>query len=195
MNVIFLDFDGVINTLNKNLKPLEDENAMERRIKILGDICKKYDCKVVIESSHKEWIDEITLKTDVEWIKNMFDLFEKYGIECVGRVPNIQHEIEPGRFVDLWKEDEIIEYLNMHPEVEHFCVLDDDDLVTIPARENNDFSRSDLNKVRDYLISPLFYSNTNPNEAGLQMSHIDEVGEILKKENIFKTLEMSKRTK
>ena len=38
MNVIFLDFDGVINTLNGFIEPKEDENAIERRIKILGDI-------------------------------------------------------------------------------------------------------------------------------------------------------------
>ena len=60
MNVIFLDFDGVINTLNNTLYPREDENAVERRIKILGDICKLYDCKVVIESSYKDHINEET---------------------------------------------------------------------------------------------------------------------------------------
>ena len=31
MNVIFLDFDGVINTFNRNLAPIEEENAPEEK--------------------------------------------------------------------------------------------------------------------------------------------------------------------
>ena len=49
MNVIFLDFDGVINTIHNNTK----EN-IEKRIKTLSNICKKYDAKVVIEASAKD---------------------------------------------------------------------------------------------------------------------------------------------
>jgi aspartyl/asparaginyl-tRNA synthetase len=64
MNVIFLDFDGVINTFNRNLAPIEEENAPEERVKILGEICKKYDCKVVIEASAKDAIDEETMEID-----------------------------------------------------------------------------------------------------------------------------------
>lgn len=57
MNVIFLDFDGVIDTIY--YKTNED---MEKKIKILGDICHKYDCKVVIEASAKDSIDEETME-------------------------------------------------------------------------------------------------------------------------------------
>lgn len=185
MNVIFLDFDGVINTLNNTLYPREDENAVERRIKILGDICKLYDCKVVISSAHKDCIDEVTLETDIDWIQNYFNLFKKYGIEVVGRTPILERK--PGKpYTPFWKEEEIILYLEAHPEIEHFCVIDDDDLVKIPAREKGDFSKSDLNLVRDYLITTNFYSDKDPNEAGLQESHIKEVGKILEKENRFK---------
>ena len=63
MNVIFLDFDGVINTANYS-----SNIDMEKRIRLLAIICKKYDCKIVIASSHKDCIDEETLQTDVEWI-------------------------------------------------------------------------------------------------------------------------------
>lgn len=181
MNVIFLDFDGVINLNSK-----EDENAVERRIKILGDICKIYDCKVVIESSYKDHINEETLETDLDWIQEYFNLFQKYDIECIGRVPSIKKELRPGKFTDIWKEDEILEYLKMHPEIERFCIIDDDDRVSIPSKEKGDFSKSDLNLVRDYLISPIIYSDKYPNLAGLQESHIKEVGKILEKENRFK---------
>lgn len=186
MNVIFLDFDGVLDTYNKRLAPLEEEGAEEKRIKILGDICKLYDCKVVITSAHKDSIDEETLETNLDWMQEYFDLFKKYDIEVIGRTPCVKTEIEPGYFVDIWKEDEIILYLESHPEIEHFCVIDDDDLVTTPASKKGDYSKSDLNLVRDYLISPLLYSDKDPNLAGLQESHIKEVGKILEKENRFK---------
>lgn len=189
MNVIFLDFDGVINTLNEVLNPKEDKDAVERRIKILGDICKLYDCNIVIESSYKDHIDDETLKPDLDWIQEYFDLFEKYNIKCIGKVPNIKKIITHGSYettVNIWKEDEILLYLERHPEIEHFCVIDDDDRVSFPDKEKGNFRNSDLNKLRDYLISPLIYSDTNPNIVGLQESHIEEVGKILEKENIFR---------
>ena len=195
MNVIFLDFDGVLNSSYQFLRPFEvDENYTENRIKLVGDMCKKYDCKVVIISSHNDKIDEETLETNINWIKEYFRLFKKYGIEVIGRTPVIGKKREKYKYLyyDFWKEYEILEYLRLHPEIEHFCVIDDDDLVTIPAMEKGDFSRSDLNAVRDYLIVPPFYSNTDPNETGLQEYHIDEVGKILKKENKFKNLTRKK---
>ena len=186
MNVIFLDFDGVMNTLNDYFNFNNNPSIIENRFRILGDICKKYDCKVVISTSHKDRIDEETLETDIDWIKEYFRLFKKYGIEVIGRTPSLERK--KGKpyehyVVPVWKEEEIILYLKAHPEIEHFCVIDDDDLVTIPAREAGDFSRSDLNGVREYLVTTNFYSWTNPYESGLQESHINEVGEILKKEN------------
>ena len=57
MNVIFLDFDGVLETIHYD--SLDD---VEKRIKILAEICKEYDCKIVIEASTKEAIDEETLE-------------------------------------------------------------------------------------------------------------------------------------
>ena len=174
MNVIFLDFDGVINTFNSNLYPLESSDAVENRVKILSEICHKYDCKIVIESSHKSSFDPVTLETDVEWMQELFELFKKYDIEVIGITPEVSDTI--------WKEDEILLYLERHPEVEHFCVIDDDDLVIIPFKEKGDFSQSDLNKVREHLVVPIIYSKEDPNKAGLQKEHIEEVGEILQKE-------------
>ena len=67
MNVIFLDFDGTLNTIHYS-----SNEDIERRIKILADICKEYNCKVVIEASAKETIDEETLKTNNKWVKFIF---------------------------------------------------------------------------------------------------------------------------
>ena len=79
MNVIFLDFDGVLDTVHY----LSNEDV-EKRIKILADICKEYDCKIVIDASAKIAIDEETLEIDGEWVEFIFDCFNKYEIECIG---------------------------------------------------------------------------------------------------------------
>ena len=57
MNVIFLDFDGVLDT-----NYYKSEKDIEEKIAILANICHEYDCKVVIEASAKDMIDEETLE-------------------------------------------------------------------------------------------------------------------------------------
>ena len=168
MNVIFLDFDGVLDTLHKS-----SNEDIEKRIIILADICKEYNCKVVIEASSKSAIDEDTLETDSKWIKFIFNCFKKYGIECIGRTPSIEKKINNYSYLPIWKEDEIISYLYNHPEIEHFCIIDDDDLGE---------KQSDLNKVREYLVKTIYYSN-NPEEEGLLKEHKEEVGKVLKLNN------------
>ena len=72
-NVIFLDFDGVIDT-----NYFTSNNQMEEKIKILADICHELDCKVVIEASAKDSINEETLEidSDSEWINFLFSCFK-----------------------------------------------------------------------------------------------------------------------
>ena len=72
MNIIFTDFEGTLETLH-----LDSDEDIEKRIAILGTICKKYNCKVVIEAAAKVLIDENTLETENENIKKIFNLFNK----------------------------------------------------------------------------------------------------------------------
>ena len=169
MNVIFLDFDGVLDTSHYN--SMED---IERRIKILGDICREYDCKVVIEASAKESIDETTMEIDSSWVQDIFDLFIKYEIDCIGRTPSVEKE-NNNSTISMWKEEEILSYLLSHPEIEHYCIIDDDD-----TRNILHWEISDLDKVRDHLVTTIYYSD-NPNEEGLLPKHKEEIGNILKK--------------
>jgi len=172
MNVIFLDFDGVLNTFHYN-----SPEDMERRIIILSDICKEYNCKVVIEASAKDAIDEETMEIAEEsWISKIFELFKKYEIECIGRTPNIEKQIGESTYLPMWKEDEIIEYLKLHPEIEHYCIIDDDDTKSIMH-----WKVSDLDKLRSNLVETIYYSD-NPQEEGLLPRHKSEVAKILRKE-------------
>ena len=169
MNIIFLDFDGVLNTIHKNTN--ED---IEERIKILAEICKEYNCKVVIEASAKNFINYETMQATSNWLKLIVECFKKYDIKCIGKTPDIQKKLDNGLYRDIWKEDEIIEYLKCHPEVKHYCVIDDDDAPIFVGK-------SDLDKVRDHLVKTIYYSN-NSEEEGLLPIHKNEVGKILKLE-------------
>lgn len=182
MNVIFLDFDGVIDTYHYT--SFED---MEEKIKILSKICHEHDCKVVIEASVKRVIDEDTLEIEegVEWVKHIFNCFKKYDIECVGRTPCIGKKRGNGFTTPIWKEYEIKVYLSRHPEIDHFCIIDDDDLGP---------KNSDLATLSDYVVRPLNYSK-NKDEEGLLEEHSKEVGEILKKENKYKNIAIKKKMK
>lgn len=180
MNVIFLDFDGVLDTFHYN--SYED---VEKRIAILADVCKEYDCKIVIEAAAKDAIDEDTMVTESKWVNFIFDLFEKYGIGCVGRTPNVKRKYSSSSYMPMWKEDEIRLYLFRHPEIEHYCVIDDDDLYPY---------NSDLNKVREHLVKTIDYSD-NPEEEGLLEIYKDDIGKILKKENKIRKMVLKKRIK
>ncbi|MBQ6323793.1 MAG: hypothetical protein IJI22_03065 [Bacilli bacterium] len=173
MNVIFLDFDGTLDTINGQSK--ED---IERRIKILADICKEYDCKIVIESTLKEALDEETMEIYNPYLQFIFNCFKKYGIDCIGRTPTITKKLGNCAYISSWKEDEIRLYLYRHPEIEHYCVIDDDDL----------YPDSDLNKVRSHLVKTIYYSKNNPDEEGLLEEHKKEIGEVLKLDNEIKRL-------
>lgn len=167
MNVIFLDFDGVVNTYH--------DKDLEGRIKVLAEICKKYSCKVVISAAARKNISEKTLTSHVGWVNNILQLMKKYNIECIGRTKVIKKKSDNGFYYDMCKEAEIIHYLISHPEIKHFCIIDDEDLTKEP----------DTGKLRDYIVTPVFYS-VNPDEEGLLPTHINEVGMILKKKNIFR---------
>lgn len=184
MNVVFLDFDGVLNTIHYDSK--ED---VERRIKTLGDICKEYDCKVVIEAAAKDAIDEETMEVYGERVNFIFDMFNKYGIDCIGRTPNVEKRSSDTSSIPMWKEDEIRLYLFRHPEIDHYCVIDDDDTITMMH-----WHISDLEKVRNHLVQTVYYSD-NPEEEGLLPKHKEEVGEALKKENEIKKLILRKNKK
>ena len=173
MNVIFTDFDGTLNTVHHS-----SNNAIEEKIILLADICKFYNCKLVIDSRVKNSIDVTDMHSDKEWINFILECFKKHGIDCIGVTPNVCKK-ENSSYYTSWKEDEIRLFLYNHPEIDHYCVIDDDPRPNI----------SDLDKVRDHLIKTIYYSN-DPMEEGLLEKHKKEIGDILKLDNEVKTLSL-----
>ena len=193
MNVIFLDFEGVLDTYGDTVLELYYgvpkeviRKKVERRIAILGDICKEYDCKVVIEAAAKCNIDDETLEIiePSERLEFYFAMFKKYGIEVIGKTPDgeIKEVRESSTLIhSMNKQIEIMLYLYRHPEIDYFCVIDDDDEASIYHR------KSDLEKVKNHLVRTLDFQD-NPDEEGLLERHKELVGRALQVENEVKRL-------
>lgn len=168
MNVIFLDFDGVLDTVH-----FKSKENVERKIQILSKIVKKYDCKVVISAAAKNALNEKTLKIENkknEWVKYVMSLFKKYNIEVIGRTPSLKRHYSKYSYVSMWKDDEIRLYLFRHPEIDHYCIIDD-----------NDFR--DLVQLKDHLVETKDYCEDNYKLEGLLESHEEEIAKVLSKEN------------
>ena len=181
MNIIFVDFDGTLDTVH-----FRSPEQIEEKVKILADICHAYNAKIVIEAAAKDAIDEDTLYVDPKdkWPYFMMGLFKKYNIEVYGRTPNVKKYYDPNRLssMDMWKEDEIRLFLMRHPEIEHYCVIDDDDLLHIHHR------KSDLDKVRNHLLTTNDYNEHDKTQEGILESHMEEIGRILQKDNEVRKL-------
>lgn len=150
MNVIFLDIEGVLESHHGT------NEDFERRIKLLGNICKDTSCKVVIESTLKKYIDVEKMESRVEPVQNLLNLFMENGIELIGKTP-VTEERD--------KATEILMYLKDHPEVDHFCIIDDGDFFN-------------LTKLREHLIKTI--GSGLAEEEGLLPKHKEEVKEKLK---------------
>ena len=112
MKVIFLDFDGVINNW-ENFEGVDFNN-----VKYLVEIIKSTDAKVVVSSSKKHTfqIDSNVNIMDTCYYRDYVSKLNDYGIEIFDVTP----------YVNKSRELEIIKYLEMHPEIEEFLILDDD---------------------------------------------------------------------
>lgn len=137
----------------------------EEKVKILSEIVQISGAKIVLSSTHRsDWRDG----PENFWFsksKALLYLFNKYNIEVVGITPYLDNPLGAPR------EEEIKTYLFQHPEVESFCIFDDD--------------IKDLQTLKEYLIKTEFYAN-EIDEGGLQKRHIAEAVKLLsKKRTIF----------
>lgn len=116
--IIFLDFDGVITTLKTRWKI--DMN----KVKIINDICDRTDAKIVVTSSwrigYRGVVSAFHKFLKQYFIKNQYlDHFKK---EFDKFIDNIVGMTESGSY----RGNEIKFYMNEHPEIDNYVILDDD---------------------------------------------------------------------
>ena len=107
MNVIFLDFNGVLDT-NEKMDEINIDN-----LKRLKRIVEETASKVVISSSKKNGYWR-TGKISTS-LQEILDALQNEGIEVIGFTPYLDE-----------RELEIKTYLENHPEIDNFCIIDDD---------------------------------------------------------------------
>lgn len=107
MKVIFLDFNGVLDTHDK-MDEINFDNL--QRLKY---IINKTNSKIVISSSLKNsyfYTGHLNKK-----LQSIIEKLEQVGIEVIGITPKADN-----------REEEIKLYLEQHQEIENYCILDDD---------------------------------------------------------------------
>lgn len=134
MRVIFLDKDGVVNTVTKNGMQMVlpflskrgkyyhntyfDPKVIPNFVNLLN-YCREKDVKIVISSSWRHMGEAVHFN---EYYDTYFQLNQYSKIEDLSR--NIVIGITDKNFDD--RADQIKKYLNEHPEITEFVIIDDD---------------------------------------------------------------------
>lgn len=107
MKVIFLDFNGVLDN-SKKFNIVDEEN-----LSILKEVIEVTGAKVVISSSTKNTYFYCGQHNRV--MKYLIDVLTENNIEIYGMTPWLEK-----------REDEIKTYLKNNPDIEEYCIIDDD---------------------------------------------------------------------
>jgi hypothetical protein len=129
MKVVFLDIDGVLNSIEWNdTHALEISNGNyidEEKVKLLSIIIKKTSAIIVMHSSWRFCFNE-KLEAESKEAILLLSSFEKYGIALFDKTPDFStEEIRKSKKFSLVKADEILSWLKRHKEVENYLILDD----------------------------------------------------------------------
>lgn len=108
MNVVFLDFNGVLDT-HQEMDTIDKEN-----LEILKEIVQTMKAKIVISSSIKNTYYFAGHHNRV--MKYLINTLREAGLEVYGFTPKGNS-----------REEEITSYLNRHQEITDYCILEDDD--------------------------------------------------------------------
>jgi hypothetical protein len=125
MKVIFLDIDGVVNSEEFAIWCHDNPEFIKNGgsnfvdpdvIHMLVNLCKEHDIKIVISSSWRLF----DLQSTIEEFKRYRDLIPLCEY-IVGVTPRNMDD-------RIWESrgEEIQQYLNDHPEIDRYVIIDDD---------------------------------------------------------------------
>lgn len=169
MNVVFLDYDGVVNTprwctetdengvtkrfVNYNW-PRDEKVNDEDAVQWVSEFCEKFDYKIVISSTWRRY------KNHVSCLKNA-GLRE--NIEVIGKTSSYDGD----------RNLEISRYLEAHPEVENYLIFDDEDFFIgsklhshlVLCDPSHGFKYTEFNKAAD--LHDMFMNEKGRGEYGV----------------------------
>lgn len=161
MNVLFLDIDGVVNTLMIYKDPVDGKHNRKHE-GYYFDLCYPSDLRVS-NTQAVLWLDKIchdfNLKIVISsvWrydyeaaVESLYNSGLSRDIEVIGKTPRL----------DSIRGDEIQAYLDEHPEIKKFVILDDD---------------ADMGHLIKYLVQTDI-------DAGINRGTLWRVGKVLDEE-------------
>ena len=168
MKVIFLDIDGVLNHCG-----YQNEIVDPKKIILLKKLVKLTNAKIVLSSSWRRKYDKDGNLVDDTSYKIIKKILKKYDLEIYSEIENyvsnevISNEITINDILNSDTDDNdraiyIVKWLNNHPEVTSFVILDD-------------FGGWEKYHLTKYVI------RTNYWDGGLKETHINKAINILKK--------------
>ena len=107
MKIIFLDINGVLDTYEE-MDVVNQSNLLR-----LKYIVEQTRSSIVVSSSLKNSFYYTGRYNNL--LLEIISLLEKNGINVIGITPNGEN-----------REEEIQMYLDLHPEITDFCIIDDD---------------------------------------------------------------------
>lgn len=165
MNIIFLDVDGVLNSLPylESVKEYGEKKSLSIfHLEMLSKIYHQFDAKIVLASTWKN-LDDENVPTCYQMYKYLIDSLSDYGMKIYSKTPYIRNH----------RPLEIVTWLDEQPNKEdiNFIILDDD------------FSKNDykLYGLDNNLIETSFFCK-RIEDGGLQQRHVDKAIELFAKQ-------------
>ena len=126
MNIVFLDYDGVVNTPMWNEDGTHcrynfpDDNKVNnfQAVQWVSEFCQKYGYSIVVSS---------TWRMDKNYKECLINGGLREGIEVLGRTPFCDAKIDAKTGYCVTRGLEIEQYLEQHPEVDKYLIFDDED--------------------------------------------------------------------
>lgn len=178
-NVIFIDIDGVLNSLefhnrDRSKKKLFDRECVER----LAEIVKEFDCLVVLAST---WIvlntkEKVGMGTRQEdGAKSSSAMYFKLLNELQSVGISLYDQIEDEHIRPIGINDWLIENIEI---VENYVIIDDD------YRFNDYVSIG--NGLESHLVSTEYFCDV---PGGIQKEHLNKIRSIMNNKELHLSLE------
>ena len=168
MKIIFLDVDGVLNSIDDLMEYREKNNIKgsilyddiaDKRVELLKQIVENSNAKIVISSSWRMgWIRNGKPKeyNKESLLYKLHTKLKEFGLSFIDVTPYLWDEN-----IRYRRGDEIKSWLDSHPDVTHFVILDDEN-------DMNEFTQTNL-------VQTTY-------QHGLLQEHVDKALQILNKE-------------
>lgn len=116
MKVLFLDFDGVLNSQEyRDVHGSSGAGIDRSRLSLIKNIVDTTDAKIVLITSLREYWDKSPDKCDY-FGKVINDTFAEYGLEIYDKTS----VSDTGK-----REDEILDWIVTNPEIKNYVAIDD----------------------------------------------------------------------